>query len=77
MSDEWSLKKVETIFNYRFRSRDRLSEAITAAGAEDENHDGNRRLSGIGLDVLSLFLNIDGVMDNAERSKLNLVFQTS
>lgn len=47
---------VESMFGYRFRSRhDDLDKALTAAGAVEEDWDGNRKLAQLGT-ALSEFL---------------------
>jgi hypothetical protein len=47
---------VEVIIGYSFRSREHLVQALTAAGAEEHNHDGNRKLAHLGSNLLRFIL---------------------
>ncbi|KAJ6118034.1 hypothetical protein N7523_005785 [Penicillium sp. IBT 18751x] len=47
---------VEAIIGYSFRSKEHLVQALTAAGAEEHNHDGNRKLAHLGSNVLRFIL---------------------
>jgi len=48
MATEDHVAQVEMIIDHHFRSKNHLREALTAAGSEDDNHDGNRRLAHVG-----------------------------
>lgn len=69
MDIDQRLRQVEAVLDYRFKRTSLLSEALTAPGAENDQYDGNRRLSQLGLDVINLFLNLDGYTRKCERSK--------
>ena len=48
MATDLDTDLVEAAIGYRFRTKDPLSLALTAAGADPENHDGNRALALVG-----------------------------
>jgi dsRNA-specific ribonuclease len=62
MATDTDINTVERVIGYRFKRRSLISQALTAAGAEEDNYDGNRKLSQIGashVDVLLAFLLFD------------------
>ncbi|KAI9373948.1 hypothetical protein BJX61DRAFT_541308 [Aspergillus egyptiacus] len=52
------VKTVETVIGYIFRQRWLIRQALTAAGAEEHNYDGNRQLSQIGASLMDAMLAI-------------------
>lgn len=63
MVSNGDLEAVEKIINYHFRSKALLSEALTAAGADSENYDGNRKLADIGADMIDFWVSLDGLKE--------------
>lgn len=60
MGSNGDLEAVEKIINYHFKSKGLLSEALTAAGADSENYDSNRKLADIGADMIDFWVSLDG-----------------
>lgn len=56
MAPQEHVKKVENIIGYTFYSARFINQALLAAGAEDENYDGNRKLSQIGVSLVDTLL---------------------
>lgn len=52
MESNWDL--VEQAIGYHFKDKKLLQEALTAAGAEGDGHDGNKHLASVGHAVLLL-----------------------
>lgn len=69
MAPEEHVKKIEYIIGYEFKSKQYIHEALTAAGAEDENYDGNRRLSQIGASLIDTILALIVYGTKASRGK--------
>jgi dsRNA-specific ribonuclease len=59
MDRDQDLEEVQRILNYRFRDITLLSDALTAAGADLDNYEGNRTLAPIGVDIIGLCLDFD------------------
>jgi hypothetical protein len=55
MASFTSVQAIENIVGYRFSRHDHLIKALTAAGAVEEDWDGNRKLAQLGT-ALSEFL---------------------
>ncbi|RAH80836.1 hypothetical protein BO86DRAFT_432498 [Aspergillus japonicus CBS 114.51] len=53
-SDIILIKQVETLTGYRFQDGELLRKALTAAGADRDNHEGNRTLAQVGKHFVSL-----------------------
>ncbi|PYI36384.1 hypothetical protein BP00DRAFT_361516 [Aspergillus indologenus CBS 114.80] len=53
-SDIILVKQVETLTGYRFQDVELLRKALTAAGADKDNHGGNRTLAQVGKHFISL-----------------------
>ena len=66
------MAKVERVIGYEFGSKDLLKLSLTAAGADSENHDGNRRLAQLGQFVLQLAVADEGFEMTNSRGKLVL-----
>lgn len=56
MVPEEKVRKLENIIRYNFVSKRFIHQALTAAGAENENYDGNRKLSQIGASLVDTIL---------------------
>jgi dsRNA-specific ribonuclease len=56
MATQADASVVENIIGYSFRSRNHLVQALTAAGAEEDNHDGNRKLALLGGNLIRFSL---------------------
>lgn len=56
MAPQEHVKKAENIIGYTFSSAGFIHQALTAAGVEDKNYDGNRKLSLIGASLLETVL---------------------
>ncbi|KAB8213026.1 hypothetical protein BDV33DRAFT_86046 [Aspergillus novoparasiticus] len=69
MDHDEDLEEVQRILNYRFRDITLLSDALTAAGADLDNYEGNRRLAAIGVDVIGLCLDFDAHQKKGKPSK--------
>lgn len=58
MTSSMSAQAIGNIIGYKFRSRhDDLYKALTAAGAVDEDWDGNRKLAQLGTALSEFLLN--------------------
>ncbi|PYH64015.1 uncharacterized protein BO88DRAFT_439060 [Aspergillus vadensis CBS 113365] len=66
MDRDEHLEEVQRILKYRFRDITLLSNALTAAGADSDNYEGNRRLAPIGVDVIGLCLDFDAHQKKAK-----------
>jgi hypothetical protein len=69
MNRDEDLEEVQRILNYRFRDITLLSDALTAAGADLDNYEGNRSLAPIGVDVIHLCLDFDARQKKGKPSK--------
>lgn len=56
MATQTDADAVEKTIGYSFRSKEYLVQALTAAGAEEDNHDGNRKLAHLGGAVIRFTL---------------------
>ncbi|KAL4860680.1 hypothetical protein BDV12DRAFT_208957 [Aspergillus spectabilis] len=61
---------IERILNYTFYSEELLLEALTAAGANEGNHEGNRRLAHVGLGTIHTGLSLDCLQRKSSPSAL-------
>lgn len=52
------VKAVEAVIGYNFKQRWLICQALTAAGAEEDNYDGNRQLSQLGASLVDTILAI-------------------
>ena len=62
MSSEDDCNSVEKAIGYQFQNRTLLMEALTAAGAERDGHDGNKHLAPVGQAALRLAIADSGYM---------------
>jgi dsRNA-specific ribonuclease len=69
MATETDAEVVENIIGYSFRSREYLVQALTAAGADDDNHDGNRKLAHLGGNFIRFTLSFVAFETISSRSK--------
>jgi dsRNA-specific ribonuclease len=70
MATEAHIALVEGILRYEFREKLLLAQALTAAGAEQENYDGNRKLAQLGtalIDFLSVYVGFEARVTRGER----------
>ncbi|KAJ5471917.1 hypothetical protein N7539_008486 [Penicillium diatomitis] len=58
MATQLDATVVQVIIDYSFRNTEHLMQALTAAGAEEDNHDGNRRLAHLGSTLLRFILSL-------------------
>ncbi|PWY93090.1 hypothetical protein BO94DRAFT_615907 [Aspergillus sclerotioniger CBS 115572] len=58
MASEAQVQRAEKIIGYKFTSSNYLRQALTAAGAEKDNHEGNRPLAHIGAHWIDTLLMI-------------------
>lgn len=54
------IHQVEEIIGYTFKDTSYLVQALTAAGADEQNYDGNRRMAQLGESLIAT-----AVLDNA------------
>jgi dsRNA-specific ribonuclease len=73
MATETHVRTVEEMIGYRFREKRYLACALTAAGAEEENYDGNRKLANLGTALIQFISVYIGFEANATRSKHSLI----
>ncbi|KAL4901192.1 hypothetical protein BDW74DRAFT_187847 [Aspergillus multicolor] len=59
MATSETVPPIERILNYTFKSKGLLLEALTAAGANEDNHEGNRRFSHVGLGIIHTVLSLE------------------
>ena len=70
MATDIHIQHVENIINYKFKTKALISQALIAAGADENNYDCYRRLSQIGASLVDLFLAIIVYETGADRSKI-------
>ncbi|EGE04191.1 hypothetical protein TEQG_03222 [Trichophyton equinum CBS 127.97] len=67
MSSKGSIRPVEDIVGYKFKSKPLLLKALTAAGSELSDYDGNRRLAQLGTALVEFLLVYIGYRQNVPR----------
>ncbi|KAI1934079.1 hypothetical protein LOZ66_006172 [Ophidiomyces ophidiicola] len=67
MSSKASIGPVEDIIGYKFNSKNLLLKALTAAGSELNDYDGNRGLAQLGTALVEFFLVYIGYRQNIPR----------
>lgn len=72
MATNIHIQHVENVIKYNFKRKALISLALTAAGADENNYDGNRRLSQIGASLVDLLLAIIVYGTGVDRSKIPL-----
>lgn len=60
MSTDLHVRYVEEVIGYTFKSSNYLIQALTAAGVDDQNYDGNRSMAQLGESLIETV-----VLDNA------------
>lgn len=60
METDSDIGLIQTTIGYAFKNPNALAEALTAAGADGQNYDGNRRLAQLGDSVVRTV-----ILDNA------------
>jgi dsRNA-specific ribonuclease len=56
MASEFDCTLVEQAIGYQFQDKKLLQEALTAAGAEGDGHDGNKHLASVGQAAVRLVI---------------------
>ena len=70
MASDTHVNIVEQVIGYSFRTKAYLVQALTAAGVDEHNHDGNRKLGQLGEALTGLFLLNDAFRAEASRGKV-------
>ncbi|CAO1601908.1 hypothetical protein XANCAGTX0491_005546 [Xanthoria calcicola] len=65
------LAQVQNILDYRFSEFENLELALTAAGADEANHDGNRRMAQMGEKLIEFLLAEAAYAAGASRAHIN------
>lgn len=73
MPTEADIHRIETAINYTFRKPHLAIEALTAAGADDHNHDGNRTLARYGRVFIELYALESAVDAGATQGRVEAV----
>ena len=60
---------VQQNIGHQFRDKELLELALTAAGADERNHDGNRKLAWVGQAAIQLAVATTGFQDSATLGK--------
>ena len=76
MAVDIPIRMVEDIIGYRFKEKRHIASALTSAGAEEENYDGNRKLANLGTALIQFISVYIGFEANATRSKHSLFIYT-
>ncbi|KAL2821234.1 hypothetical protein BJX63DRAFT_427907 [Aspergillus granulosus] len=71
MATNYIVQQIQRILNYTFCSEELLLEALTAAGANQGNHEGNRRLAHVGLGTIHTGLSLDCLERKSSPSALS------
>ncbi|KAL6238408.1 hypothetical protein BDW75DRAFT_237505 [Aspergillus navahoensis] len=77
MATDAYVKTVEAVIGYTFKRVPLIRQALTAAGAEENNYDGNRKLSQIGVslvDTLLATILFDRGVDRAGTAEIRKLF---
>lgn len=69
MAPHEHVRKVESIIGHAFYSDQLINQALLAAGAENENHDGNRKLSLIGINLVNTLVGVMVYVTGASRGE--------
>jgi dsRNA-specific ribonuclease len=73
MAAQEHVQIVEKTIGYSFRSTTLLLQALTAAGAEAHNYDGNRRLAQVGTSLIDFLVVYIGYEGKNTRSEATMV----
>lgn len=57
---------------YSFEDKDNLKSALIAAGAEEDNYDGNRQLANLGTAIIEFLAVFIGYTAGSSRGKYSL-----
>jgi len=69
MASSAQLRRLQDIIEYNFTRIEYLEEALTAAGADEDNYDGNRKLSQLGELLIQCVLLFTAHTGGASRSE--------
>ena len=70
MADDEYLCRLQLKIGYTFTDVSHLVQALTAAGAEEENYDGNRKLAQLGESVMQCIVLDKALTEGGSRSRL-------
>lgn len=70
MATDIHIQHVENVINHKFRTKALISQALIAAGADENNYDGYRQLSQIGASLVDLLLAIIVYGTGVDRSMI-------
>jgi hypothetical protein len=73
MATPWHVTIVQDAIGYRFRKESLITRALTAAGADPSNHEGNRQMAQCGDAYLHFLVVHDGYKKGARRGEYWLV----
>ena len=69
MDIESSISRIQRAIGYQFKQVSRLTLALTAAGAEETNYDGNRKLAQLGEVLIESALVDKAYSEGSSRSQ--------
>jgi hypothetical protein len=69
MATPADISTVERVIGYAFNDKRLITLALTAAGAEEHNHDGNRSLALFGEQLIQFLVSWSGWKKGATRGK--------
>jgi len=72
MATSVDIDRAEQIIGYPFKDKGLIALALIAAGAEELNHDGNRKLALFGEQLLQFLISWSGFKNGATRGKVDL-----
>jgi len=71
MATSVDVDRAEKIIGRPFKDKELITLALTAAGAEELNHDGNRKLALFGEQLLQFLISWSGFKNGATRGKVD------
>jgi dsRNA-specific ribonuclease len=69
MAHDEYLCRLQLKIGYTFKNISHLEQALTAAGAEEENYDGNRKLAQLGEAVMQCIVVDKALAEGGSRSR--------
>ena len=67
MATDTHIRHMEKVIGYTFKSTDYLVQALTAAGADDRNYDGNRKMAQLGASLIGTVIFDNAITAGATR----------